>query len=438
MSHSQLAQTTLTLNRNDVDAVIESTGLGYDEFRIEEFWAAVDLLESKLQFPYVRMDFGVPGLMPPESLLKSHQISIQEGVIPQQYPPHSGVATLNKEVATFLQNRIDTAIEPEDIFVTCGATQALFIAQAVAAKMKKSAKGLAFLTPNYPPMCSQALFLGMDIHQIEVDGKRGQVLLDAIESVFLSGEIASFCWASPSNPGWTMLDEDELRGIAALCHKYQVIPIEDLTYLGMIKAKKTGEVPVLPSIAKYTHQYFLVLSTSKMLSYAGERIGFLVGATSLLAYQADALQRDFGFTSVRRACGSLIFNITGGASHSAQYAVQDIFHAINTQKYNVDAALNTYLSRAERLKSLLQENGFYLVYENAEQDQGGFYVSFAYPGLTEMQLLQSLLYIGVTVLPLSIFGSQRIDGVRACVGRLSEQKLTLLSERLPQFKRSIS
>ncbi len=421
-------------DRKKIDCIIKSTGLDYDEFSIEEFWSAIEHLERTLNFQYIRMDFGVPGLTPPETSLSAHQQTFQHGQIPQQYPPYSGVPQLTAAMAEFIGNRLNTKISSRNIFVTCGATQALFVAQAVAAKLKAKANSVAFLTPNYPPMCTQARFLGMEISTIEVDYRKGVSLIGAIRTVFETGKVAAFCWASPSNPSWRVLNDEELLGIANLCKEFNVIPIEDLTYIGMIDSTNNVKQVCLPSIARYADDYLLVLSTSKMLSYAGERIGFLVGSDSLLDKKSNSLKAAFEVNSVRRACGSLIFNTTGGAPHSAQYAVTSIIKAINRGDYDLDKALSIYLKRAKKLKQLLNKHGFYLIYsQNNDEDLNGFYVSFAYPGLSEMELLQELLYLGVTVLPLSIFGSQRRDGVRACVGRLSEDKLDILEERLVKF-----
>lgn len=425
-------------DREKIDSIIKSAGLDYGEFHIEEFWSAVDHLENKLNFQYVRMDFGVPGLTPPQDGLQTHQQTLLQGQIPQQYPPHSGVPALNSAMAQFVSDRLDTPVTGKDFFVTCGATQALFVAQSVAVKLNPKASSVVFLTPNYPPMCAQARFLGMDVHSIEVDGNRGEALLESIRAVFETGTVAAFCWASPSNPGWTVLNDQELAGIAALCKSHNVIPIEDLTYLGMVTSPtatdKTAPV-ILPSIAKYADDYFLVMSTSKMLSYAGERIGFLAGSKHLLETRNDTLKDAFGVDSVRRACGSVIFNTTGGAPHSAQYAVATTLEAINRKEYDLDGVLSVYLERAKTLKKLLQQHGFYLIYATENDDElDGFYVSFGYPGLSELALLQELLYLGVTVLPLSIFGSRRSDGVRACVGRLSEDKLAMLATRLKEFQ----
>jgi hypothetical protein len=53
------------------------------------------------------------------------------------------------------------------------------------------------------------------------------------------------------------------------------VVIEDLAYFGMDFRKdisKPGVPPYQPTIAKYTDNYILLISTSKVFSYAGQRI----------------------------------------------------------------------------------------------------------------------------------------------------------------------
>jgi len=368
-------------NRIEVDRVISTAGLDNGKFHIEEFWSAVDSLKNNSDFKYIRMDFGVPGLKPAVHGIKTHLDILQQGEISQQYPPYAGVSDLRCSMSEFISSRLETPFSADDIFVTCGATQALFIAQSITSTLHTTASSIVFLTPNYPPMCAQARFLGVDAISIEVDGKRGSKLIDEIRNVFEKNTVSALCWASPSNPGWMILNHEELASIAALCKEFNVIPIEDLTYLGMIGTDKQNLPDALPSIAKYIDDYILVLSTSKMLSYAGERIGFMVGSPHLLNTESSKLKQRFGMTSVRRACGSLIFNLTGGAPHSAQYAVADVIDSINRGYYDIDNFLSTYTKRAKKLSKILSDNGFYLVYSSGiDEDLKGFYVSFGYPG----------------------------------------------------------
>jgi aspartate/methionine/tyrosine aminotransferase len=268
---------------------------------------------------------------------------------------------------------------------------------------------------------------------VELDGLHGAQLIAALEEAFATRDVALLCWASPNNPTWSILTAEELQAIAALCARYDVLPIEDLTYLGMTGGGQGGSAR-LPSISQYAARYFIVLSASKMLSYAGERVGFLIGSQTLLVDNSTAIARISGVESIERSCSSMIFNISAGAPHSAQHGVAQALEAINEGKLDLERALAVYADRARQLKEFLLENGFYLIYDDeAQRAADGFYVCFGYPNLSGNELLRRLLVYGVTVLPLSLFGSTRTDGVRACVGRLDEKSMVLLGKRLTGF-----
>lgn len=130
-----------------------------------------------------------------------------------------------------------------------------------------------------------------------------------------------------------------------------------------------------------------------------------------------------------------MFNLTAGAPHSAQHAIAAVLSAINENRLDLEAFLSDYAERAKRLKQLLQRHGFYLIYDTDNTyELNGFYLCFGYPGLSGIELVRKLLHIGVTVLPLSLFGSERIDGVRACVGRVDDESFILLEERMAYLK----
>lgn len=417
-----------------LDAALAGLGLVQGDFQIEAFWQAIDRVEELLDVRYVRMDFGVPGLNPPELCVAEHIAAIRTVKTTQYYPPSSGVPILREVAAEYMSCRLGVQVDADSIFVTCGATQALFVAQALASRLQPHKSTVVFLAPVYPPMASQAHFLGLMPELIELDGKQGTTLADALRTRFQQGDVCAVCWASPGNPSWRILSHDELALIAALCQEYEVLAVEDLTYLGM-----TGRHSVLPSISAHAERYFQVFSSSKMLSYAGERVGFVAGAPSLLDEQAIVLQSIFGTASVRRACESLIFNMTAGAPHSAQYAVAGVLRAVNNGRLDLDGILSAYARRAAALKALLLLKGFYLIYEDPDPAHAdGFYVCFGYPGLDGFDLVRELLYCGITVLPLAAFGSQRHDGVRACVGRVDEENFVQLQDRLAYFDGRVS
>ena len=76
------------------------------------------------------------------------------------------------------------------------------------------------------------------------------------------------------------------------------------------------------------------------------------------------------------------------------------------------------------MKKMFTDNGFRIVYDMDENEPiaDGFYFTFSYPGFTGEQLLEELLYYGISAIALSITGSSRKEGMRACVSLVSREQ----------------
>ncbi len=413
-------------------------GIGPETFSVERYWQAVDQLAKNSDQSVIRMDFGVPGLNPIKYCEVQHEIAIKNRSFCHTYPPYEGTKSVRLELAKFVSKRIPSQINHKNVFSTCGATQALMVAQSVAVHTRSDCDTIVYLTPAYPPMLSQGAYLGKRCLSVDTTQCRGDALIEKLATLFQQYSVACICWASPSNPLWNVLSKSELREIARLCDAYNVLPIEDLTYLGMLSDHQGG-VRVIPSITQFSDRYFLILSCSKMMSYAGERIGFLIGSEPLLESHSECLKPRYLTNSIRTAVGSLIFNSTAGAPHSAQEAVANTLRAINNEKINIERYLSQYARRAHLLKQVLKRRGFTLI--NHDQDlesDDGFYVCFEYQCLPSMELLQGLLRLGISVMPLNAFHTNHSNGVRACVGRSDCQDIIQVENRLKHFEEVVA
>ena len=63
----------------------------------------------------------------------------------------------------------------------------------------------------------------------------------------------------------------------------------------------------------------------------------------------------------------------------------------------------------------------------------GFILQSAYPGMSGSQLLEELLYYGISAISLEITGSDRNEGLRACVSKVSRNQFPDLEIRLKKF-----
>ena len=89
------------------------------------------------------------------------------------------------------------------------------------------------------------------------------------------------------------------------------------------------------------------------------------------------------------------------------------------------------------MKKLFTGNGFEIVYDKDEGEPiaDGFYFTFSYPGFTGEKLLNALIYYGISAISLAITGSERLEGIRACVSLVQRAQFPDLEYRLKKFQK---
>ena len=102
---------------------------------------------------------------------------------------------------------------------------------------------------------------------------------------------------------------------------------------------------------------------------------------------------------------------------------------------NFVEAVKEYGEKAKIMKKLFTDNGFNIVYDKDEDEPiaDGFYFTFSYPGYTGENLLNELLYYGISAISLAITGSERLEGIRACVSLVRRDQFGDLEFRLKRF-----
>jgi aspartate/methionine/tyrosine aminotransferase len=225
-----------------------------------------------------------------------------------------------------------------------------------------------------------------------------------------------------------------------MADKYDVIVIEDLAYFGMDFRKdysQPGVPPYQPSVAHYTDNYVLLISSSKVFSYAGQRIGMMVISNKIFETEAPDLLRFYKFSKVGHAMiFGTMYSLSSGTAHTPQFALTAILKAANDGEFNFIKEVKEYGEKAKIMKKLFTANGFHIVYDKDEDNPiaDGFYFTFSYPGYSGGELLREMLFYGISAIALSICGSDRLEGVRACVSLVKRDQFPDLELRLKRFR----
>jgi aspartate/methionine/tyrosine aminotransferase len=405
---------------------------------IREIKKLVDNIEKESGEKFIRMEMGIPGLPPAEVGVKAEIAALEKGVA-AIYPDIHGIPELKNEIARFAKSFINVDVSPEGCIPTVGSMQGSFAAFLCVNRVHKKQNKVLFIDPGFPVHKQQLQVMQQEWETFDVYNYRGDKLKDKLESYLAKGDISSIMYSNPNNPSWICFTEKELKVIGELATKYDVIVMEDLAYFAMDFRKelsKPGVAPYQPSVANYTKDYILFISSSKAFSYAGQRIGMMVISDhlfqsdfpDLLNYYKTA---NFGYSM---SFGTL-YPLSSGTSHSAQYALTAILKSASDGEFNFVETVKVYGKKAHIMKKLFTDNGFNIVYDKDEDEDiaDGFYFTFSYPGMSGVELLGELVYYGISAISLAITGSDRNEGVRACVSLVKETQFGDLEARLKQF-----
>lgn len=416
-------------------AALEVEEIGYASIR--EIVQLVSSIEAATGTKYIRMEMGIPGL-PPSHVGVEAEIEALRNNVASKYPQIDGIPELKKEASRFVKLFMNIEVKPEGCIPTVGSMEGSYAAFLVTAAREKERDTALFIDPGFPVQKQQMMVMNQKYLSFDVFDFRGEKLREKLESYLSKGNICNIIYSNPNNPSWICLTDEELKIIGELANKYDVVVIEDLAYFAMDFRQdfsKPGIPPYQPTVARYTGNWVMMISSSKVFSYAGQRIGVLIISDQLYHRHSQNLSdrlrvHGFGNAIVHR----VLYAMTSGTSHSAQFALAAMFKHANDGDYDFIGDVKEYGEKARIMKDMFVSNGFDIVYDNdLDRPIGdGFYFTISYPGMDEAKLLYHLLFYGISAISLSNTGSSK-QGLRACVSNVRRDQFEDLKTRLNQF-----
>jgi aspartate/methionine/tyrosine aminotransferase len=438
-----LTDTQTPIAFDQVTTILKDAGIpSLAQASIRELVALVNRIETATDQSFIRMEMGVPGLPAPSIGIDAEIAALKSGVA-SKYPMLEGIPSLKNEISRFCSLFMNVNVSPTGCFPTVGSAQGALASFLVGNRTKENGATL-FIDPGFPNQKRQLDMIGQPWGSFDVYRHRGAALRPELEKHLSSGKYATLLYSNPNNPAWICFNEEELQIIADVAGRYNVIVIEDLAYFGMDYREDytlPGQAPYQPSIAHYTDQYILLISSSKVFSYAGQRVASLVISDALFQQDFPTLKTNFGQTQFGKAFTfGAMGGLSAGVTHSTQYGLAAMLKAANDGELPFLDLTKVYEKRAAIMKALFVEHGFDIVYaeDNGKALSDGFYFTFSYPGMDGDTLLEALLYHGISAISLTNTGSERREGARACVSQVRDEQLADLATRLAAFQHRFS
>lgn len=418
-----------------IDSLVGELGINdFAKATIREVKLVAARAEKQSGVEFIKMEMGIPGLPAAKVGVEAQMKALGNGIA-NLYPDIQGLPALKNEASRFVKAFIGIDIAPEGCVPVCGSMQGTFASFLTCSQADSKKDTVLFIDPGFPVQKMQLQVMGVKYETFDVYSYRGERLGEKLESYLKQGNICAIVYSNPNNPSWICLNEEELKTIGQLATQYDAIVMEDLAYFAMDFRRDLSKPflpPYQPTVGRYTDNYILLISGSKAFSYAGERIGVTCISDKLFHRHFDELAARYGGLTFGPVFSTrMLYALSSGTSHSAQYAMAAMLRAASNGEYDFRSEVSVYGKRAQQLKEIFLRHGFHIVYDKDldEPVADGFYFTIGYKNMSSGQLAYELMSYGVSAICLVTTGSDQ-EGLRVCTSFIEDHQYAQLEERM--------
>ncbi len=231
----------------------------------------------------INLGQGFPDVDGPSEAIEAVVDALRSGEA-NQYAPLPGVPALRE--AILAHQHAHYGLEPEDVLVTFGATEA--IAAAVLGLCDPGDE-VVVLEPLYDSYGASIAFTGARRRTVTLHPPDFRLTADALSQAITggAGRARVLLLNSPHNPTGRVLDAEELALVARACTDHDLVCVSDEVYEHLVFDGRHVPPATLPGMAQRT---LTISSVGKSFSFTGWKIGWASGPAELVAATRTAKQ----------------------------------------------------------------------------------------------------------------------------------------------------
>jgi aspartate/methionine/tyrosine aminotransferase len=213
----------------------------------------------------VHMEIGEPDFTAPAPVVEAGIRAIRDGLT--AYTATLGLPALREAIAAHYQTRFSKKIPPERIAITSGASGGLLTA---AALYVDAGDEILVPDPGYPGYRHFVRAFEGVAKTLPVSAQTNfQPTLEMVRAAW-GPKTKGLLLGSPSNPTGTLIDENQLKGIADFIAGRGGVLLVDEIYQGLVYGSEPRSAAGLPG------EVVLINSFSKYFCMTGWRLGWVV------------------------------------------------------------------------------------------------------------------------------------------------------------------
>ncbi len=326
----------------------------------------------------VNLGQGAPDFDGPPEVLAAAVKAVNSAL--NQYAPGIGMAPVRLAIAQHAQRFYNQQLNPDtEVLVTSGATEAMF---AAIFGLTDPGDEVIVFEPVYDTYVPNLVMAGVSPRYVPLRGDSWCFDADELAKAF-NARTKAIVINTPHNPTGKVFSHDELRTIAELCLKHNVVAITDEVYEHILYDDASHvRLATLPGMAERT---LTISSLGKTFSVTGWKIGWAMGPAALV-------------------------HAVNQAHQFITYAVASPLQAAAATALNMPLAFfedlqASYQSRRDRLLEVLRRAGFKVF-----KPQGSYFIMIDWRGVAPRQVQDDMQFtrwliqeIGVACIPASPF-----------------------------------
>jgi N-succinyldiaminopimelate aminotransferase len=220
----------------------------------------------------INLGQGFPDTSGPASVIEAAVSALRGGE--NQYAPLPGVPALREAVLE--HQRAWYGLEPEDVLVTFGATEAV---AAALLGLCDPGDDVIVLEPYYDSYAACISFAGAVRRPVTLRPPGFEVDPDALRAA-IGPRARLLLLNSPHNPTGRVLTRGELEMVASACVEHDLVCVTDEVYEHLVYDGEHIPIATLPGMAERT---LTISSVGKSFSFTGWKIGWCSGPAELVA-----------------------------------------------------------------------------------------------------------------------------------------------------------
>jgi len=333
----------------------------------------------------IRLGRGDPDLDTPEHIIRAGQNALENGATHYTHP--QGIEPLRAAIAENIRANGGADYGADEVMITPGGQQGMFI---IALSLLDPGDEIIVPCPAYNPYQQAAEMSDAVVVKIPMTMETNFTLTAEMIEPHITERSKILVLINPNNPTGTVTPPDEVRKIAELARKHDLILVSDEIYARLTFGNSTAiAVAALPGMRERT---ITLSGFSKAYAMTGWRVGYLAGPRELIAPMSE----------VNHAFAISTAAVSQHAALAALTGPQDC----------VEEMRQTYDARRQAICDGLDAMGM-----GYAEPQGAFYVYANVAslglGITASAFCERLLAEGrVMVFPGIMYGDHTDDFVR--------------------------